>query len=43
MLANELHNSHSNKLEWIVIILIFIEIFFQVVTLILYKGTDPAD
>ena len=42
MLANELHNSHSNKLEWIVIILIFIEIFFQVVTLIVFKGNDPT-
>ena len=25
MLASELHNSHANKLEWIIIILIMIE------------------
>ena len=31
MLATELHNSHSNKLEWIVIILIMVEVLFQVI------------
>lgn len=40
MLASELHNSHSNKLEWIVIILIMVEVFFQVLSLYLLKGAD---
>ena len=31
MLASELQNSHSNKLEWIVIILIMVEVLFQVI------------
>ena len=35
MLASELHQSHSVKLEWIVIVLIAIEIFFQTVTIVL--------
>ena len=35
MLANELHNAHSNKLEWIIIVLIILEVFFQVVQLIM--------
>eukprot|EP00965_Chrysotila_dentata_P071567 2364289-Pleurochrysis_carterae.AAC.5 len=35
MLANELHNSHSSMLEWIVIVLILVEVFFQVLSLIL--------
>ena len=26
MLANELHNNHSNTLEWIVIVLILVEV-----------------
>ena len=43
MLASELHNSHSNKLEWIVIILIMVEVFFQVLTLVIYKGAADFD
>ncbi|EOD35907.1 hypothetical protein EMIHUDRAFT_252498 [Emiliania huxleyi CCMP1516] len=34
MLANELHTSHSNMLEWFVIVLIVAEIFFQVLELV---------
>ena len=34
MLANELHTSHSHKLEWIVIILILLEVFFQIMELV---------
>ena len=33
MLASEYHNSHASMLEWIVIILILIEVFFQVLEL----------
>ena len=35
MLASEYHNSHASMLEWIIIILIVIEVFFQVVSLCL--------
>ena len=35
MLANEINNIHSTKLEWIVIILIMVEVFFQIVELML--------
>ena len=40
MLANELHTAHSNKLEWIIIILIVMEVFFQVLALILTYWND---
>ena len=33
MLASEYHNSHASMLEWIVIILILIEVFFQILEL----------
>ena len=35
MLASEYHNSHASMLEWIIIVLIVIEVFFQVVSLCL--------
>jgi len=34
MLANELQNTHANKLEWIIIVLIMIEVVFQVLQLV---------
>ena len=39
MLASEYHNSHASMLEWIVIILILIEVFFQVLSLITDNGS----
>ena len=33
MLASEMHNSHANKLEWIIIVLIVLEVFFQIAEL----------
>ena len=33
MLASEYHNSHASMLEWIVIVLILIEVFFQILEL----------
>ena len=35
MLANEQHTSHGHTLEWIVIVLILIEVFFQILALVI--------
>lgn len=40
MLASELHQSHSNKLEWIVILLIVVEVFFQIVEIVIFYVDD---
>ena len=38
MLANELHTKHANMLEWVIIVLIVLEVFFQVLQLIMFHG-----
>lgn len=34
MLASELNNAHANKLEWIIIVLIVLEVLFQIVEMV---------
>jgi uncharacterized Rmd1/YagE family protein len=40
MLANELHTKHANMLEWVIIVLIVLEVFFQVLQLIMQFHGD---
>ena len=43
MLANELHTKHANMLEWVIIVLIILEVFFQIVQLVLPALHGDAD